>query len=93
MFLTDAEIADLCEPLTQPAAQVRYLRSLGLAVTTKPNGRPVVVRSHVESVLSGRNQQAPAQAAPLMQPQQPNRDAFIQLVRGKHGTTPKTQSA
>jgi hypothetical protein len=32
LYLSDAEIADLCAPLTQPAAQVRYLRALGLTV-------------------------------------------------------------
>lgn len=54
LYLTDAEIADLCAPLTQPAAQVRHLRALGLTVTKKPSGRPVVIRSHAEAVLSGR---------------------------------------
>jgi len=50
----DAEIADLCAPLSQPAAQVRYLRTLGLTVSLKPNGRPVVVRGQAEAVLAGR---------------------------------------
>jgi hypothetical protein len=62
-YLSDAEVADLCAPLTQPAAQVRYLQQMGLTVAKKPNGRPVVVRSHAETVLSGR-QQAPAGAEP-----------------------------
>ena len=30
MFLTDAELADLCRPLKQPAAQIRYLQRLGV---------------------------------------------------------------
>lgn len=46
--LTEAEIADICDPLTQPAAQVRYLRSLGLVVARKPNGRPLVNRRHYD---------------------------------------------
>jgi len=29
-YLTDAEILDICRPRTQGAAQIRYLRSLGL---------------------------------------------------------------
>lgn len=48
--LTDVEIRRICEPLTQPAAQVRYLRSLGLVVARKPNGRPLVNRKHYDDV-------------------------------------------
>lgn len=44
--LTDAEIDDICDGLTQSAAKVRYLRDvLGLAVQRKPNGRPLVRRA------------------------------------------------
>ena len=46
--LTDEEIARICEPLTQAAAQARYLRSLGLVVARKPNGRPLVNRRHYD---------------------------------------------
>ena len=42
--LTDAEIAAICAPLRQGAAQCRYLRSLGVPVQRKPNGRPLVRR-------------------------------------------------
>lgn len=43
--LTDAEISTICAPLTQGAAQVRYLRDvLRLPVQRKPNGRPLVRR-------------------------------------------------
>lgn len=52
-WLTDAEIDDRCEGLTQNAAKVRYLRSLGLTVTTKPNGKPVVERVHYDQVMAG----------------------------------------
>lgn len=53
-WLSQQEIDDLCEPLTQPAAQVRYLRdSLKLTVKAKPNGRALVLRSNVEDVLAG----------------------------------------
>lgn len=54
MFLSDAEIAEMCAPLKAAAAQKKYLRGLGLVVNEKPNGRPLVVRSHAEAVLSGR---------------------------------------
>ncbi len=48
--LTQPEIDRICEPLTQPAAQVRYLRSLGLVVARRPNGRPLVNRKHYDAV-------------------------------------------
>jgi hypothetical protein len=50
--LTEEELADICKPLTSGFAQVRYLSSLGLHVLRKPNGRPLVLRSHFETVLS-----------------------------------------
>lgn len=47
--LTDAELADICAPLRQGAAQVRYLRDvLKVPVQRKPNGRPLVKRSDWE---------------------------------------------
>ena len=54
MFLSDAELAEICAPLKSAAAQKRFLRSLGLVVNEKPNGKPLVVRSHAEWVLSGK---------------------------------------
>lgn len=48
--LTDEEIAGICKPLTQPAAQVRYLKRLGLVVARKPNGKPLVNRRHYDEV-------------------------------------------
>lgn len=54
LWLSQQDIDDLCEPLTQPAAQIRYLRdSLKLTVRAKPNGKALVLRSHVEDVLGG----------------------------------------
>lgn len=51
-FLTDDEIAAICDPLVMPAAQFRHLTSaLGLHAARKPNGRPLVARSEFERVL------------------------------------------
>lgn len=50
-YLTQAEIAEICEPLVLPAAQCRYLRELGLLVQRKPNGQALVARSEFERVL------------------------------------------
>ena len=62
-YLTDAEIADICEPLVMPSAQRRYLASLGLVVKAKPNGRALVARAELERVLVGRRPDQPAQNA------------------------------
>ncbi|WP_188074481.1 DUF4224 domain-containing protein [Pusillimonas sp. ANT_WB101] len=50
-YLTDYEIAAICDPLVMPAAQRRHLKSLGLLVKEKPNGRALVARSEFERVL------------------------------------------
>lgn len=52
--LTDEEIADICRPLTQGAAQVRFLRRLGLRVERRPDGRPLVNRQHYDLVRGQR---------------------------------------
>lgn len=56
LWLSDSEIDDMCDGLINNAAKVRYLRTLGLTVTQKPNGRPLVMRIHAEAVLSGLQQ-------------------------------------
>lgn len=43
-FLTDAELAVMCRPLKQPAAQIRYLQRLGVRVRrdlAKDYGGPI----------------------------------------------------
>lgn len=55
-WYTDQEIDDICAGLVNSAAKARHLRSMGLTVTLKPNGRPLVMRAHAESVLSGLKQ-------------------------------------
>lgn len=101
LFLSQAEIDDLCHPLTQPAAQVRFLRASGLAVTVKPNGRPAVVRSHAEVVLSGRTLAGPTDPSdqvgkPEAQaPARLNIEGLMKVIQGgrKHGPQKKVQSA
>lgn len=60
--LSNAVIDDICEGLTQNAAKVRYLESLGLTVGRKPNGRPLVNAAHYHAVRGGGTK--PAAAAP-----------------------------
>lgn len=86
-FLSDAEIAELCEPLKQPAAQLRYLRGMGLQVFTKPNGRPLLARGEIERVMVGRQPDAAQNATPG----QPNRAALLQLFKGGRTDGKKAQ--
>ena len=51
-WLAQSEIDDLCEPLKQHAAQLRFIRGLGIVVREKPNGAPLVMRSHFESSMN-----------------------------------------
>lgn len=69
-WLRDDEIADLCAGLKQAAAQIRFIRQLGLQVRTKPNGRPLVMRADLDAL------QAPATNKPVPQ-RGPNRAALL----------------
>ena len=53
LSLSEAEIAAITEPLQQPAAQARALRTMGFTVKLKPNGRPLVSRVNFEAVMGG----------------------------------------
>lgn len=53
MDLTDTEIDNICDGYVQSAAKVRFLRSMGLAVRRKPNGRPLVNRAHYDAATGG----------------------------------------
>lgn len=57
--LSDAEIDAICDGLRQNAAKVRYLRSMGLTVRIKPNGKPLVNRTHYDSVMQGAFKKPP----------------------------------
>lgn len=52
-YLTDNEVNQICDGLKQAAAQVRYLRQMGLIVKTKPNGRPLISRVNFIEVMRG----------------------------------------
>jgi hypothetical protein len=58
--LTDVEIDMICDGYKQSAAKVRYLQSIGLTVRRKPNGRPLINRTHYDAITGGGSQFAPA---------------------------------
>lgn len=82
LFLSDAEIDAVCEGVSRNADRRRRLREMGLIVNEKPNGRPLVVRSHAEAVLSGRKAAELVEAAEA-KPFQPDREAYILKFRRK----------
>lgn len=48
--VSQEEINEICKPLKQHAAQIRYLRDvLKLQVEKRPDGSPLVWRSHLEA--------------------------------------------
>lgn len=51
-WLSQDEIDDLCEPLIQHAAQIRFIKQLGISVREKPNGAALVMRSHFEESMN-----------------------------------------
>lgn len=63
-WLTEAEINDLCTPLTQHAAQIRYIERLGIPVRKKPNGAPLVMRSQFEEILAPANKSKAGKTQP-----------------------------
>lgn len=78
LYLTDAEVADICAPLTAGYAQIRYLKRLGMVVNKKPNGRPLVARGEFERVMIGRM----PEASPNGRPGEPNEGALLALIQG-----------
>lgn len=82
-FLSDHELQALCEGLEQPAAQLRYLRRLGLHVERKPNGRPLLMRSELERVL-GAGRMIPANDASQRTggASGPDMGALLQVIQG-----------
>lgn len=69
-FLTDEEIAALTHPLTQGAARIKFIESLGVKVRAKPNGQPLVGRAEFEAAMLAKNRKTPQGATP--RPERPN---------------------
>lgn len=79
VHLTDAEVDAICDGLRQSAAKARFLAGLGLHVNFKPNGRPLVVRTHAEQVLAGLEKPCAQTLGASEQRPAPDRAALIQL--------------
>jgi len=80
-YLEQEEINEICRPLTQAAAQIRYLKSLGMIVSRKPGGDPLIAREEFRRATVRQSE-----AARNLQAAQPNREALRDLFKGKqHG--------
>ena len=62
-ILTDDELAEICRPLTQSAARIRFLRGLGVTVERRPDGTPLVKRADWERQGLGQAPQPNDRAA------------------------------
>jgi len=61
--LTREEIDEICHPLVQNAAKVRFLARLGVTVERRPDGSPLVNREHYVRVRGGTVPDAEASAS------------------------------
>ena len=52
MILNKAQLIELTGKI-KPSAQIRALRSMGIAHKVRPDGTPAVLESHIESILCG----------------------------------------
>jgi hypothetical protein len=81
-WLSPDDVNDLCEPLTQKAAQCAFLKTLGLTVKRKPDGSPLVMRSNLELVLGAIAN--PATANPEAQGKSgPNKTGLLLFLNKK----------
>ena len=58
-WFTDAEIADMTRPLTQPAAQQRRLRAMGIRAERRPDGTVLVMRAWLADSANDSAQSKP----------------------------------
>lgn len=58
-WLSQYEIDDLCKPLIQHAAQIRFISGLGIPVRAKPNGAPLVIRTNFEETMNPVSKKRP----------------------------------
>ena len=90
LYLSDAEVAEICDPVRQPAAQTRYLTNMGLHVRRKPNGRPLVARAEFLRAMVRQSSGAECASANQgeAQPGAPNREALVLMFNRRQRGAP-----
>lgn len=81
IFLSQAEINDLCSPLVRYSAQVRFLKKLGVKVLLKNNGAPIVAKTELERVLSSPQIINHHLGLNTDTPIEPNKQAFLNKIK------------
>lgn len=66
--MPDEDVDRICDGLVQNAAKVRFLKSLGLHVDRRPNGRPLVSRAEWDARYLKPMPTEPANSAPANGP-------------------------
>jgi hypothetical protein len=88
-WYTDEEIDNLCAGYERNHDKVKYLRSLGLHVERKPNGRPLVIRAAAELILAGMkaaNDALQAEAS-AVNPPAPDRAGMVLFLASRQKRT------
>ena len=81
-FLLEHEVAAFTKPLTQPAAQKRFLKRIGVPFVAGADGRPLVSRDAVgERLALGGG--AVAQQIVVAASKGPNRDALMSRLASR----------
>lgn len=89
-FLSDIEVAGVCDGVSLPGVQKRHLRRMGIYFIEKPNGRPLVMRSELERVVGAARLGDGAAAAPAQNATGPNVFGLQQWAgKRKHGAQAK----
>ena len=60
ILLTSKELQEITGKV-KPSAQARYLRALGFTFKLRPDGVPLVARSHFEALMGCQERQTQAQ--------------------------------
>jgi hypothetical protein len=94
-FLTDDELRIIASPLRQPAAIARWFRQQGFDLRIKPNGMPLLSRTHFDDVMAGGGGDRPNPAR--RRSCEPDVAAFLNKYKrtrkSENGPNKNTQSA
>jgi hypothetical protein len=75
-FLNDSEVLEIAKPLTRCDAVRRWFTRNGYTFKIKPNGMPLITRSHFELVTGGNINSTPQ---PTDSSQAPDVSALLQF--------------
>lgn len=90
-FLSDEEILEIVDPLTQPAAIMRWFKNNGFPdVKKRPNGMPLIARAYFDAVTAGAATRAQATETKEAGAQ-PNVQAYLDRISKHSKSRPVSQ--